>query len=114
VDITEHMPENGSWPTKRSTHYLKDGTAVVDEEPMYASNASNTTNAINNLWSGVVKNLAGLAASAWTAIALGGQATAAQINSSNNSAKVANTSTLSAASVQKARIDANLIKAVGR
>lgn len=114
VSIIEHMPENGSWPSKRTTHYLKDGTEVVDETPLYASDASNTTNAIHNLWSGVVKNLAGLAASAWTAIALGGQATAAQINSSNNATKTANVSTLSNASVQKAKISADVTKTLGR
>jgi hypothetical protein len=108
VTISEHMGEG--WPTKTSTHYLKDGTPVLTQEPLYASNASNTTNAIHNLWSGVVKNLAGLAASAWTAIALGGQATAAQINSSNNATKSAAVN--SAAGVEKARISADLTKAL--
>jgi hypothetical protein len=110
VQITEHMGEG--WPVKRSTHYLKDGTPVVNEEPLYASNASNTTNAIHNLWSGVAKNLAGLAASAWTAIALGGQATAAQINSPNNATKTATVN--SAAGVEKARIAADVTKTLAR
>ena len=110
VAISEHIPEN--WPVKRTTHYLKDGTPVVNEEPLYASNASNTTNAIHNLWSGVAKNLAGLAASAWTAIALGGQATAAQINSSNNATKSAAVN--SAAGVEKARISADVTKALAQ
>jgi hypothetical protein len=108
VTIQEHMGEG--WPTKTTTHYLKDGTPVLTQEPLYASNASNTTNAIHNLWSGVAKNLAGLAASAWTAIALGGQATAAQINSSNNATKTAAVN--SAAGVEKARISADLTKAL--
>jgi hypothetical protein len=108
VTISEHMGEG--WPTKTTTHYLKDGTPVLTQEPLYASNASNTTNAIHNLWSGVAKNLAGLAASAWTAIALGGQATAAQINSSNNATKSAAVN--SAAGVEKARISADLTKAL--
>jgi len=110
VTIREHMGEG--WPTKTTTHYLKDGTPVLTQEPLYASNASNTTNAIHNLWSGVAKNLAGLAASAWTAIALGGQATAAQINSSNNATKSAAVN--SAAGVEKARISADLTKALAQ
>lgn len=110
VTISEHMGEG--WPTKTTTHYLKDGTQVLTQEPLYASNASNTTNAIHNLWSGVAKNLAGLAASAWTAIALGGQATAAQINSQNNTAKSAAVN--SAAGVEKARISADVTKALAR
>jgi len=110
VTIREHMGEG--WPTKTTTHYLKDGTPVLTQEPLYASNASNTTNAIHNLWSGVAKNLAGLAASVWTAIALGGQATAAQINSSNNATKSAAVN--SAAGVEKARISADLTKALAQ
>jgi hypothetical protein len=110
VTISEHMGEG--WPTKTTTHYLKDGTAVLTQEPLYASNASNTTNAIHNLWSGVAKNLAGLAASAWTAIALGGQATATTINSSNNATKSAAVN--SAAGVEKARISADLTKALAQ
>ena len=109
VSIVEHMGEG--WPTKTTTTYLKDGTPVLTQEPLYASNSSNTTNAIHNLWSGVVKNLAGLAASAWTAIALGGQATAAQINSSNNATKSAAVN--SAASVEKTRIAADVTKTLG-
>jgi hypothetical protein len=110
VTIREHMGEG--WPTKTSTHYLKDGTPVLTQEPLYASNASNTTNAIHNLWSGVAKNLAGLAASAWTAIALGGQAAATQVNSQNNAARTANLNT--AAGVEKTRIAADVTKTLGR
>ena len=54
------------------------------------------------------KNLAGLAASAWTAIALGGQATSAQIASTKADARTANIATRSAASVEKVRILAPL------
>src|SRR4029077_11238175 len=83
VTISEHM-EAASWPVKRTTHQLKDGTLVTDEEPMYASNASNTTNAINNLWSGVVKSISAAGFATWSVLGLGAQATATSINAANN------------------------------
>ena len=113
VSIVEHMPEGG-WPVERHTRWLKDGTPVVDEMPVYASNASDTTNAIHNLWSGVAKMAIGTAGSVWTALGLGAQATSAQIASTNANAKVTNTTTLSNASVEKARIAADVTKTLGR
>src|SRR4029077_20473328 len=88
VTIQEHMGEG--WPTKTSTHYLKDGTPVLTQEPLYASNARNTTNAINNLWSGVVKSISAAGFATWSVLGLGAQATATSINAANNNAKVAN------------------------
>jgi len=109
VTIREHMGEG--WPTKTTTHYLKDGTPVLTQEPLYASNASNTTNAINNLWSGVVKSISAAGFATWSVLGLGAQATATSINAANNNAKVANVNT--AAGVEKARIAADVTKTLG-
>ena len=110
VSISEHM-DAASWPVKRTTRYMKDGTSVTDEEPMYASNASNTTNAIHNLWSGVVKSISAAGFATWSVLGLGAQATATSINAANNNAKVANVNT--AAGVEKARIAADVTKTLG-
>jgi hypothetical protein len=110
VTITEHSPEGG-YAIKRSTHYLKDGTLVVNQEPLYASNASNTTNAIHNLWSGVVKSISAAGFATWSVLGLGAQATATSINAADNNARVATANT--AAGVEKARIAADVTKTLG-
>lgn len=83
VNIKEHMPANGSWPTKRVTTMDKNGNVITNEEPMYASNASNVTNTMHNVWAGVAKNAIGWFMSAWTTMGLSKAASDAAIATTN-------------------------------
>jgi hypothetical protein len=75
VHIHEHDPVQ-NWPTKRTLVVDRKTGAVIgiNEEPILASNASNTTNTIQNVWSGFAKTLIGSAASVISLLGLGAQA----------------------------------------
>jgi hypothetical protein len=112
LSIIEHQPN----PLVPHTQHLvtdKKGNVVGVETQvaMATSNASNTTNAIHNLWSGVAKFAIGSITAMASTIGLA-NAAASQASAVTNANKVTSVaSTKAASSVQQAQIAADVTKA---
>lgn len=99
LEIREYDPSSNA-PVKRELVMNRAGQVVgINETPLVAgANASHTTNTINNVWSGVVKQLIGAGFSALTAIGLA-NAAAGQVSTAANVSNVAERQTTARAAI---------------